>query len=300
MMEVNWTGLLPWTIGMISIAYWSLNIYQANKDTENWPRVSGKILDSKIQFDRGGVPAKNNISANTIPASTSNFAQRPGHQLHATYQYQVNDQRFTSNRLAFVPIRSLFFSNNNHPLTTLLQKIPIGSEVDVFYNPKNPQEAVIFKQSSSDLALYREPLLVSYLLAIVGLGLFFLINNIKLRDQQGEFFFLFRTEYLFSIAVMAIAVIPPVYFTFPSHPVGSIIGLVLGSLVSFVIFLALRGQAQEWLAMKNLLEQRGYRKLDTVPNKILDHKETYLNFRLLKNICGLFHEQAGVQPCDIA
>ncbi len=114
-------------------------------NTKKWPSVTGKILMSRLV--RSGSKLKPKI----------------------VYQYSVGDRTFKGENIyAGTLILSL-----SSPASTLIKQYPEGKKVTVYYNPKNPQEAVLKRGINIDA------------MVLLGVGLFmFFIALFIYRSQQ--------------------------------------------------------------------------------------------------------------------
>ncbi len=103
----------------IGALYNGLTLYKKNTETQQWLPVPGKI-----------------ISASLIGRSTKTSS---GFERKITYEYVVNGHTYSSNRVAIGEMEG-----NYSELHKDIEKLyPAGKEVTVYYNPLNPQEAVL-------------------------------------------------------------------------------------------------------------------------------------------------------------
>ena len=84
--------------------------------SRNYPQVVGQIISSKIEYDTSG----------------SENANQPVASIR--YSYSVNGHEFNGHRVRYV--------QNGAP-ESLVVAYNVGESVNVFYNPHNPQDAVL-------------------------------------------------------------------------------------------------------------------------------------------------------------
>ena len=111
-------------------------IVTKSRKVENWPSVTGTITTSRHHTGSG-------------------LKTRSG--VWIEYSYDVNGQQYKCQEIE--PGFDLHFST-----TDLLQHYPLGAAVTVYYDPQNPQDAVLRKKSSNLIVL---PVLIA-IIAIVG------------------------------------------------------------------------------------------------------------------------------------
>lgn len=110
-------------------------ILKSNKDKKkvgestNWPSTSGTITDSHI----------------TESVSTSDDNNITYYRPAISYKYEVIGTSYESNRLMFGAAQS----GSRGGAQTVVAKYPVGSAVTVYYNPVDPKEAVLERQSKS-------------------------------------------------------------------------------------------------------------------------------------------------------
>ena len=98
---------------------------------KRWPVVKGRVLSSAVEEYRAD-------------AGSSNFggahARMKLYRPIVVYEYEVSGRRYQSNRIAQSP-----GINRGAPVFAekIVQRYPIGSEVDVRFNPKRHDESVL-------------------------------------------------------------------------------------------------------------------------------------------------------------
>lgn len=153
--EFVWTYLLPFVmvIGGVVIAFGFRTIYRSIK-TKSWPTTQGKVIGSGIVRSM----SSSNSSSTTI---TNNYT----YKAEIAYEYEVNDQRYVSNR-----VRLLDISSNNYGRAESIQsRYKEGTTVLVYYNPADPEQALLEPGGSSG----------AWLPIVVGTG-FIIISSIMM------------------------------------------------------------------------------------------------------------------------
>lgn len=113
------------TLGGIGLSIWGWSILQTSKKREQWPRTKGKIesfTDSSKEND-------------LLP--------------EIIFSYQINDKHYR---------RQFEFPEGTHPLpefvTFYKNKYPVGSTVEIFYNPENPEDATLEPGAQGDWMIF--------------------------------------------------------------------------------------------------------------------------------------------------
>ena len=105
-------------IGIMFIAN-SISSIQKGSDSENWPSTTGYIISSNIVRH----PSKHGYT----------------YGANITYQYSINDHTYSSNRISYGD----YSSSDGEHANQLVTQYYVGRNVTVFYNPKNPSEAIL-------------------------------------------------------------------------------------------------------------------------------------------------------------
>jgi hypothetical protein len=110
--------LLFMVAGVIVVIPAGIEIVEAYP-SQQWPSVGGEIVSTSLE------------GRTTVGGSR--------YCLDVSYQYPVNDQRYTSSR---IKTHSLCYETTVDALVAL-QAYPEGGAVTVYYNPKNPDRALL-------------------------------------------------------------------------------------------------------------------------------------------------------------
>lgn len=99
---------------------------------KKWIKVRGHIIDATV----------GNVSTNLQPVSSDTSVP------DIVYEYQYNGQVYFSSSIAYfaasdMSLQSSYYANNEVDVLKFLTQYPVGSDVDVFINPDNPEESVL-------------------------------------------------------------------------------------------------------------------------------------------------------------
>lgn len=97
-------------------------------DSREWPTTQGQITSSRIVQVSERVSPKGDHSS-----------YPPKYEARLSYSYQVDGQPYSGNRLR---IRSHAYSNEKHARRELAN-YPVGQQVEVHYNPEEPESSVL-------------------------------------------------------------------------------------------------------------------------------------------------------------
>lgn len=103
----------------IGITYWGSQILgNANKSVE-WPTAMGRVIFSDVRED----------------------SDEDGASYHAdvSYEYVVNDREYLSDQVSF----GQYGSSNYSHAAEIVRRYPVGERVTVYYNPEQPETAVL-------------------------------------------------------------------------------------------------------------------------------------------------------------
>ncbi|HVF72946.1 MAG TPA: DUF3592 domain-containing protein [Chthoniobacterales bacterium] len=126
-----------------------LRSLSAARASQLWPSTPGKITSSQLMA--GGTRSK------------------PWYKPQVTYTFAVNGQAYTGENVFFGNARS----NSSGKPQAVVDRYREGAEVEVFYNPHQPQQAVLERRTgpSNTIFLILGPLLLilAAFVAIMGL-----------------------------------------------------------------------------------------------------------------------------------
>ena len=113
--------LIAVTLGGIGLSIWGWSILRTSQKKQQWPHTKGKIESFK----------DNSKENDLLP--------------EIIFSYQVNNKDYR---------RQFEFPEGTHPLPEFVafykNKYPVGSEVKIFHNPKNPEDATLEPSTQGD------------------------------------------------------------------------------------------------------------------------------------------------------
>lgn len=159
---LRWVRLLPLVfvlVGGVILFFGVRQIMRANASTA-WPAVTGVVTVAELGKHTGHDPD----DATTYSADIS-------------YDYVVNDRSYVNGTVNFGSVQT------SDPSTArrVLKRYPVGLQVPVYYNPADPQEAIL--EPGLDWGSWFLPIFGSIFLA-VGVGVFFLL--LRLGRSMAE------------------------------------------------------------------------------------------------------------------
>ncbi len=142
------------------------NIIKKSKEaSKNWKKIEADVVDLKIK----------------VFMSPSHRGRTTFHYIpDITYKYDIDDISYTSKQVSFdekkvfepalKDINSYYYgvSKHNKP-NELFKKWDKTKKVDIFYNPKNPQESVIYLTFKYSMPYYRPAVIFTFLTMLVNM-----------------------------------------------------------------------------------------------------------------------------------
>ncbi len=141
-------GLIILVIGLGLIAYNGYNIYRSSI-SGSWPSVKGTVQSSSVK-------------------RINRAKKSDRYQVNIVYKYEVEGKSYNGSRVRFgeQPDTSM-------EADSIVAKYPVKSEVTVYYQPGNPEEAVLETSISINfITLLLAPLIVLF-------GLYLLYSSLK-------------------------------------------------------------------------------------------------------------------------
>lgn len=153
--EFAWRFLPPFVI-VIGSALIVAGLLAARRSarTRAWPTAEGTVLASEVVRERSS-------SSSTTTTTAGQYV----YKAEVAYEYEVNGDRYVSNRVQLLDVSS---SNDNRARATR-ERYNSGDRVRVYYDPKNPERAVLEPGGAGG----------SWLLFVVGAG-FVIIASIMM------------------------------------------------------------------------------------------------------------------------
>lgn len=130
----------------VAISAGNLQDYYAS---ESWKTTSGVVISSQVQTNR------DSDGSDTYRA-------------HITYEYTANDRRYTHDRLQF---GDDIYSSGKSGKEKKVAEYPPGREIIVYYDPENPQSAVVERELTTGIKIF-----TAIGLCIMGIGVLILLS----------------------------------------------------------------------------------------------------------------------------
>lgn len=123
-MSSSFDLLWPIVIVMLGagVAIWGVILRGRGDETTRWPTVRGKVYASRVVEER-------------LRDGDNEIMYRP----EIRYEYVVDGKEFAAKRLGLEDTSASWRSDADG----IVDRFPIGREVEIFYNPENPGEALL-------------------------------------------------------------------------------------------------------------------------------------------------------------
>jgi len=148
--NLPWKGTILILVGVLLLLFVTRQ-WVIGYSSHNWQTVQGQITTSKA-----------------IPCSRK--YHRFGSQASIVYKYSVNGVSYSSNNITFALDSLTTFCGNAEKIMT---RYPLGKDVLVYYDPKNPEKSVLRPGGTSFMGM--------------GLSLLSLILGINLLMGKSNF-----------------------------------------------------------------------------------------------------------------
>jgi len=125
-MELIIGGAVFLVLGLAG-AIWGYSTLARDNASASWPSVEGTMLSSTVsrRVSRTGSGAQKST--------------RIRHEVNVSYEYTVNGQFYTSDRIR----REKYQTRHPSRAWDMARKYPQGKKVDVYYDPASPDKAVL-------------------------------------------------------------------------------------------------------------------------------------------------------------
>jgi hypothetical protein len=145
------------TIGL-GILLYSRQFYVKGRESLNWQITDGTILTSDV------IKEMNN-------SGDHNYSML--YRAEVCYSYKILNEKFVSNKISFMPNFSTSSSKLAYKRTL---KYAANSKVQVYYNPTNPEEAVLEPGVKTEHIVFLS-ITSSVFLTALGFVIYFLFNK---------------------------------------------------------------------------------------------------------------------------
>lgn len=154
-------AIVPFVVVALFFLVMILRSQRRASASRNWPMTMGTVIASFVEPRRSS-NGRGGTSTSYYPV--------------VVYEYTAEGQRYQSRRIAF----GLEVGGMARMAETRIARYPVGSLVNVYYNPANPGEAVLEQRSPANPWLI---LIVVVIVASVGCTLAFTLGMNSFMSQ---------------------------------------------------------------------------------------------------------------------
>ena len=149
----------------LAVIFIALSQIKAGKESESWPSVRGRIVESKVRSRR----------TEYTDRDTGVRKTRTEYFPHVVYEYEVDSEVYKGSRICFGCVDA-----KEETAYRLVRMYPKGREVDVYYDPEKPSRSVL--QPGEDLEM-REAMIGGIVFVAAGILVLFgvLTGRLKVR-----------------------------------------------------------------------------------------------------------------------
>ena len=136
---------IPFVVVGLMMLIWGVGNYLDARSSESWPSVDGVI-----------------VSSETIVKRDESGKNEPYYRAVVSYSYSVDGYEYNNDNISFGTASGL----NKTSAEQVVRSYPPGRRVKVYYNPDNPNTAVLVKGGAGESLL---PMVLGAVAVIVGL-----------------------------------------------------------------------------------------------------------------------------------
>lgn len=143
---------IPFVLVALFLMYRAYTAQRQVRASQNWMMTTGKVIAANVEARRG--------RSGTSGYSTSYYP-------NVVYEYEVNGQRYQNNRM-YVGMQ--VGRGNYMTIQQQINHYPVGSPVQVYYDPNNPSQSVLERTSPGSRVLgFAVILIIVILVVTVGI-----------------------------------------------------------------------------------------------------------------------------------
>jgi hypothetical protein len=131
-------GSILFAVG-VGVTIWGFSKLQSAKESLSWPRAEGRVLESNIERVRKTSSRSRRKRRRGKNRIGTNRQSRITYKANVFYEYSVKSNKYSSDKISFGDYSS---SNQSHA-QNIVNRYPRGKDVKVYYNPEDPQLAVL-------------------------------------------------------------------------------------------------------------------------------------------------------------
>jgi hypothetical protein len=152
---------VPFALVGVYLIYTSLKVWRLVRSSQQWPTTFGRVVESDVEVVR------KRASVSRTRTNITSYYPR------VVYEYQVNGQAYQSRALALA-YREGWASEGDAQAKAA--EYPVGSTVQVHYNPQNPAQAALIPDAP-----------LNWIPASVGVGLIIIMALVWLTAGNPAF-----------------------------------------------------------------------------------------------------------------
>lgn len=150
------TRVVALIAGLVLIVFTGYSAYKSTA-AQSWPRTSGTITESRTS----------RYMTSSSYSRRTRYKRRP----KLRYKYHVGGKKYENGRITFTTLNllNLQFGDVKTGFYKTLEQYPKGKSIVVYYNPENPQDAVV--EPKLTMSFYGLLLIAGGLTAFGAIGL---------------------------------------------------------------------------------------------------------------------------------
>ena len=128
---MHWIAILIPTLivaASLGIFAWAWTAYRDGRRSLEWPAVSGRVTSSSVTLETTEADADSRLESTYYPS--------------VSYEYRVGGQSFNGTRIG---IGGAVGTARKADAEAVAKRYAVGSKVDVYYDPANPEYAVLVR-----------------------------------------------------------------------------------------------------------------------------------------------------------
>ena len=121
--EFSFTGIIFGAVG-IAVTLWGVVVLKNAKASASWSSVQGEVTESRVVSDT---------------KRKSDGRRETYYRANVIYRYEIETTEYTCNKVSFGEVST----DRTSLAHEVVKRYPTGKEVQVYYDPKNPEKAVL-------------------------------------------------------------------------------------------------------------------------------------------------------------
>ncbi len=129
----------------------------------DWPSTKGKVVKAEMEV-------------------SSDLQYGTTYGADVVFKYHVDDRDYVGNKVSF----DQYGSGDSSHVRGILNRYPVGSEVDVFYNPENPALAVLEPGLQYGWGIYLPFIVGIFFVGFAGYMLIHMYSSLKSMERFNK------------------------------------------------------------------------------------------------------------------